>query len=167
MKLFYKLSVIAVLLLLSPKQCKAVAMSNDTVMYKQITDSLVGIALVHKQLYPLVIINESESNRLRKPQGANDENLSDMVHSYAKNSISYLHNAQDYRVLEDRKLRNILLSIGQFEKKDIPFFRLKSLAQTSYKVNAWAVFKSQGKTNQYRKKHPDFFVLLTQRSQYM
>ncbi len=155
MRLFYKLSAIALLLLLSHKQSKAITISNDTVIYKQVIDSLIQIALVHNQLRPLVII--SESKRLRKPRGSDDENLSYTIHSYAQDSVDYLHNAQNYKVLENKKLRNILLSIKQFERGSIPIFYLKSPAQISYKVNAWAIFKNQEKITRYRKKNPDFF----------
>jgi hypothetical protein len=157
MKLFYKLSIIAVLLLLSQQQTRATALNGDTTLYEQVVDSLIRIAFTSKQLHPIVIV--SESKRLRKPKGPNDESLSSIVHSYAEDSINYLHNSENYKVLENRQLRKVLLSIGQFDRTDMPLSFIKTPAQIHYKANGWTVFKSFEKTKQYRKRNPEFFCV--------
>jgi hypothetical protein len=131
--------------------------SNDSLIYKNVIDSLVQIALRAKQLHPIVII--SESKRLRKPKGPNDESLTDIIHSYAKDSIDYLHNAANYKVLENKQLRKVLLSVGQFTRCTIPLPISETPAQIRYKSNGWTVFKSYEKIEQYRKKNPDFFCV--------
>jgi hypothetical protein len=60
MKLFYRLSLIGFLILLSKQQLKAVMISGDTVLYKQVVDSLIKVALKNKHSKPVVIISKSE-----------------------------------------------------------------------------------------------------------
>ena len=143
--------------MLSHQQTKGAIINGDTAVYKKVIDSLVQVALVHGQLHPIVII--SESKRLKKPEGIDDESLKYIVHSYAEDSINYLHNAENYKVLENRQLRNALLSISEFSRSDINFSGLKSSAQIHYKPNGWSVFKSYKKVKRYRKNHPEFFCV--------
>ncbi len=146
----------AVLLLLS-HQCRAMTISDDSIIYKHVVDSLVQIALRAKVLHPIVII--SESKRLRNRKGLDDESLSDIIHSYAEDSIHYLHNAANYQVLENRQLRRMLLSVKQFNRCTIPLPISGSPAQIYYKSNGWAIFKSYVKIKQYRKRSPNFFCV--------
>ena len=117
MKILFKINLIIFLLMLSYRQTKGAAINDDTAIYKQVINSLVQVALVHGQLHPIVII--SESKRLKKPESPNEESLKYIVHSYAEDSINYLHNAENYKVLENKQLRNVLLSISEFNRSDI------------------------------------------------
>ena len=157
MKILFKINLIIFLLMLSYRQTKGAAINDDTAIYKQVINSLVQVALVHGQLHPIVII--SESKRLKKPESPNEESLKYIVHSYAEDSINYLHNAENYKVLENKQLRNVLLSISEFNRSDIIFSGLKSAAKIRHKSNGWSIFKSYKKAKRYRKNNPEFFCV--------
>lgn len=142
---------------MASRQAKAITVGGDSILYQQVIDSLIQVALVNKQLHPIIII--SKSKRLKKPKGLNDEDVSADIHLYAEDSINYLHNAENYKVMENKQLRRMLLSIGQLDRNSAPLPLLKTSAQIQYKVDGWAIFKNYAKANRFRKNNPKFFCV--------
>jgi hypothetical protein len=78
---------------------------------------------------------------------------------YAIDSINNARHSADYRVLRNIYLRNVLLSIKQFERNKTHLPIIRSSAQIRYKSNGWSVCKNYEKIKHYRKNNPDFFCV--------